>query len=139
MRIFVLKKVLSLKVLKSEVWNVMESWRKYNLQLFTRQRWKIGGATGEMYIFKKALWIVLQQNDENIQLNVVIMSHVAFESLRNFSLRRWGGRYWGIKNEVSSRVITVLILTKVIYLGEKLISAHFCHWSFKISYLLGQF
>ena len=61
-----------------------------------------------MYIFKKALWIVLQQNDENIQLNAIIMLHVANESLRNFSLRRWGGIYCGIKNEVSSRVITVV-------------------------------
>ena len=36
------------------------------------------------------------------------MLHVAYESLRNFSLRRSVGRYWGIKNEVSSRVITVV-------------------------------
>ena len=35
------------------------------------------------------------------------MSHIAYQSLSSFSLRRLAGRYRGIKNEASSRVITV--------------------------------
>ena len=66
----------------------MQSCRKYKLHLFTRQKWTTRGATGEIYIFITALWKVLQQNDKNIQLNMIIMLHVASESLSNFSLRR---------------------------------------------------
>ena len=65
------------------------------------------------------MWKVLQQNDENMQLNVIIMSHVVYESLSNFSLRRWGGRYRGIKNETSSRVITVVDTDKNYYKNYK--------------------
>ena len=77
-----LEKVPSLNVLKIEDWNVMGSWRKYKLHLFTRQKWTIRGATGEIHIFKSALWIVLQQNDENIQLNLIIICCIwKFEKL----------------------------------------------------------
>ena len=85
----------------------MQCCRKYKLHLFTRQKWTTRGATEEIHIFITALWKVLQQNDKNIQLNVIIMSHAAYESLSNFSLRRWGGRYKAIKNEASSKAITV--------------------------------
>ena len=56
---------------------------------------------GEIYIFitLTALWIVLQQKDQSIQLNVIIMPHAAYQSLSNLWLRRWGGRHRGIKNE----------------------------------------
>ena len=47
------------------------------------------------------------------------MSHVVYESLSNFSLRRWGGRYRGIKNETSSRVITVVDTDKNYYKNYK--------------------
>ena len=54
-----------------------------------------------------------------MQLNVIIMSHVVYESLSNFSLRRCSGRYRGIKNETSSRVITVVNTDKNYYKNYK--------------------
>ena len=83
----------------------MQSCGKYKLHLFTRQNWTTRGAMGEVYIFITALWKVLQRNDENIQLNVIIMSFLINQC--DFLIRRWAGRYRGIKNEASSRVITV--------------------------------
>ena len=66
----------------------MQSCRKYKLHLFTRQSGQLEEQREKYIYFITALWKVLQQNDKNIQLNMIIMLHVASESLSNFSLRR---------------------------------------------------
>ena len=89
----------SLKKAKFEMWCTLEENMNY---IFLQDKsGQLEWTTGEIYIFitLTALWIVLQQKDQNIQLNVIIMPHVAYQSLSNFSLRRWGGRHRGIKNE----------------------------------------